>query len=143
MAKKKTSKGQFESEDVRETLRVLLGVLYSENEQLYAAAQSVGVSKERARQAHKYGKSLEVMLALVFSYFGMSAKDIPGHIPKLRKMFSQPGKLTVVEELIEEVRRRISENEFVAELRTIIARDEIRSELGLKKKTSLRSAKKK
>lgn len=124
------------TEQIRESLWSIVKVLYDGNdyESLYTAADKIGIDRERARQAYKSSKGLEVMVALILVHFGILPSDIKKNIPKIRKMLTGPGKLSTTENLIEEARSRMSDNEFIGELRTIIARDDIRTELGLKKR---------
>lgn len=119
---------------IRENLWAIVKILYNSKDytSLYDASSRLGIEKERARQAFKSGKGTEVLLGLILDYYGFQVSEIRKNLPKLRKMMTKAGELTVAEELIEEVRGRLSENEVIAELRTIIARDEIRAELGLK-----------
>lgn len=122
---------------IRGNLWSIVKILYDSDDYdpLYTAADRLSIERERARQAFKSGKGTEVLLGLILDYYGVDALAVSKSLPKLRKMMDRPGgKLTVTEELIEEARRRFSDNEFIAELRTIIARDEIRTELGLKKR---------
>ena len=124
------------TEQVRSNLWAILKTLFDGDDytDLYNVADDVGIERESARQAYKYGKGTEVMLVLILTFFGIKPSQIKNQVPKIRKMFDGSGKLSVIEELIEETRTRLSDNEFIAELRTIIARDEIRTELGLKKR---------
>ena len=121
---------------IKNNLWDVVRTLYSSDDytSLYNAASHLGIEKERARQALKSGKGTEVLLGLILNYYGIDVFAIKNHLPKLRKIITHPVKLTKTEELIEEIRKRLSDNEFIAELRTIIARDEIRTELGLKKR---------
>ena len=121
---------------IRKNLWAIVEFLYNNDDytSLYDAADRLGIDKERARQAIKSGKGTEVLLGLTLDYYGIQASQVKKNLPKLRKMMVNPGKLTVTEELIAEVRRRLSDNEFITELRSIIARDEIQTELGLKKR---------
>ena len=123
---------------IKNTLWEIVRTLYSSDDytSLYNAAYHLGIEKERARQALKSGKGTEVLLGLILNYYGIDTFEIKKNLPKLRKIITHPVKLTKIEELIEEIRKRFSDNEFIAELRTIIARDEIRTELDLKKRMS-------
>jgi hypothetical protein len=122
------------SKQLREALKTLLGIIYSDSKDLRAAAEKLGFPYETARQAKDYGKgSVTTINGLILHGFGISPQDLFKHIPKVRKMFNKSGGLTILEKLIEEALSKYGQNELIAWLRLLLARYEIEKDLGIRK----------
>lgn len=121
-------------QQLRETLRAVLGIMYAESKDLRAAAEQLGIPAETARQARDYGKgSVTTINGLILHGLGINPEDLPRHIPKIRKMFGEAGELTTLEKLIEEAIAKYGQNDLIAWLRLLLARYEIEKELGIRK----------
>jgi hypothetical protein len=122
------------SKQLRDALKALLGIMYSDSKNLRDAADQLGLPFETTRQARDYGKgSVTTINGLILHGLGISAQDLHRHLPKIRKMFAQTGELTTLEKLIEEATAKYGPNELIAWLRLLLARYEIEKELGIKK----------
>lgn len=116
--------------------------MYRDTKDLNAAADRIFPSKtseerkknrERARQARDYGKSVTVMLELILDSTDLDTKDIHKKIAKILNS-KRTGQLKVFDELMAEVIKMYGLNEVIAWLRLLIAKHEIREEMGLIKK---------
>jgi hypothetical protein len=114
--------------------RAILEELYPDSLSLHKAATVLGISGETARQARDYGKgSVRTINGLILLALGLQPQDLASHLPRIRRMFSEKGKLSVLEELIEEVRHKYGHIEMIAWLRLLLARYEIEKDLGIRK----------
>lgn len=127
-------------EQAREAVVEIINLLFPEgegDERLYKAAEELGMSKETARQArsrsHQKG-SVETYGSLILKGLNSSPSDFKKHLPKLRKIFTNKERLTIIEELFEEVRNSFTDDEVIAWLRLLLARYEIELEIGIRKK---------
>lgn len=134
---------EYEAE-LREGQKALLQALYpSDYAKLKEAAKKLDIDFERARQARQYGKGSTVTInGLILLGMGIHPKDLKKHLPKIREMLKKPSELSTLDNLVEEARQYYGENDLIAWLRLLIARFNIETELGIRKKSPGRPRKK-
>jgi len=121
-------------EQLKTAHRTILEGLYPDSAALQKAAASLGIAPETARQARDYGKgSVRTINGLILLGLGINPSDLSSHLPKIRRMFGQDGKLSVLEGLIEEARHKYGHAELIAWLRLLLARYAIEKDLGIRK----------
>ena len=129
--------------NVREVLQGILQEMYPTPKGLYRISDRIYPHKnleerkknrEKSRQARDYGKSPIVMAELILAGLDISPPDLPKYIPKIRKLLRSKEKDTMLDSLFNDVIRRYGTNEVIAWLRLLIAKHEIREELGLDKR---------
>ena len=134
-----TSKGRLLEkisidEQLKNAHRAILEELYPDSASLQKAATALGIALETARQARDYGKgSVRTINGLILLGLNIHPKDLSKHLPKLRRMFNQQGKLSMMESLIEEARSKYGHAELIAWLRLLLARYAIEKDLGIRK----------
>ena len=92
--------------DLREAQRLLLQIIYPEDyKKLRKIAKKLNMEFERARQARQYGKGSTITInGLILMGLDIQPKDIKKYMPTLRKTFTTPNSLSILDELIEETR---------------------------------------
>lgn len=131
------------AKQLREALKALLGIMYADTKALRAAAEALDLPYETARQAKDYGKgSVTTINGLILHGLGITPQNLQNQLPKIRKMFSSPGELTILEKLIEDALYKYGQNDLIAWLRLLNARYDIEKELGIRKSVGRPSKKK-
>lgn len=132
---------------LREGLQSLLQAMYPTLDGLYAVSDEIyptedleekKKNREKSRQARDYGKSPIVMVELLLAGFDVKPDEFSRYVPKIRKFLKNKKELSILDELFEEVIRMYGVNEVIAWLRLLIAKHEIKEELGLSPKKGRR-----
>ncbi len=136
MAEKTRSNLRAGLQGILQAMYPTLTDLYRVSDKIYPPKNAAEKKKnrERSRHAKDYGKSPIVMAELILGGIDVNPTDLPKYIPKIRKLLKNKEQLSLLDSLLDDVIRRYGTNEVIAWLRLLIAKDEIREEMGLTKR---------
>jgi hypothetical protein len=121
---------------IREFCKIILSIFLNTPEKMRHAAKTTELSFNTVEQANIYGKGSAITFGLLFSYgLGIAPKDLSSYANKFKKAIEERGELDYLDGLFAEARHRYSNDELINFLKVLLAKDEIESSLGLKKKT--------
>lgn len=112
-------------------------------EDMRKAAKATGLSVSTVTQATTLGKGSTETHGLLICYgLKIEPKALDTFLPKFRKVFAGSEKLSALDEKFQKVLRVYSVDEVIVFLETMLAKDKIEKNLGLKKSVGRPSKKK-